>query len=72
MSLRTLPKHRTEASYANQTAGDLSSRAVKHKQATINRFNRAIRRSQREVIAKAQWGKAASQLDLPYWARDND
>jgi len=51
MSLRTLPKHRTEATYANHEAGDLTSKAVKHKQAIIKRFHRAVRRSEREVIA---------------------
>lgn len=50
MSLRTIPKHRTEATYAGQTRGGNTSKAVKHKQAATNRYHRAVRRSQREVI----------------------
>ena len=73
MSLRTLSKHRTEATYANSwKSPEASSKAVKHTQYAVNRYHRAVRRSQSEVIAKAQRGKAASQLDLPYWARDTD
>ena len=49
--LRTLPKHRSEATYAGQTRGGNTSKAVKHKQAATNRYNRAIRRSKRAVIA---------------------
>jgi len=71
MSLRNLHKHRTEASYANQTAGGMSGRAAKHKQATINRFNRAVRRSQREAIEASQQNKDCNPLDLPYWAQNN-
>ncbi len=52
MSLRSLSKHRTEASYANAWKHpSASTRAVKHTQYAINRYHRAVRRSQREVIA---------------------
>ena len=48
-----LSKHRTEASYAHSwsDARD-SSKARKHKQYAINRFHRAVRRSQRKVITE--------------------
>jgi len=48
---RTIPKHRSEATYAGQTRGGNTSKAVKHKQAATNRYNRAVRRSKKAVIA---------------------
>ena len=53
MSLRTLHKHSTDSTYAQCYAAQMSSKATKHKQAAVNRFNRAFRRTQREVIAAA-------------------
>jgi len=53
MSLRTLHKHRTDATYAQCHSPNMSSKATKHKRHAINRFNRAFRRTQREVIAVA-------------------
>ena len=54
MSLRSLSKHRTEAKYArNWSDPNDSSKAAKHTQYAINRYHRAVRRSQREVIAEA-------------------
>ena len=53
MSLRTLHKHRTDSTYAQCYAAQMSSKATKHKQYAVNRFNRAFRRTQREVIAAA-------------------
>ena len=53
MSLRTLHKHRTDATYAQWDSSNMSSKATKHKRHAINRFNRALRRTQREVIAVA-------------------
>ena len=52
MSLRKLSKHQSEASYANSWSwyGD-SGKSSKHKQYAINRFHRAVRRTQRETIA---------------------
>ena len=44
-----LSKHRTEASYAHSWGGG-SSKAVKHKQYAINRYNRAIRRNKKADI----------------------
>jgi hypothetical protein len=53
MSLRTLHKHRTDATYAQCDSSSMSSKATKHKRYAISRFNRALRRTQREVIAVA-------------------
>ena len=54
MSLRSLSKHRTEASYANAWKHpSASSSAVKHTQYIINRFHRAVRRAQQEVIQQS-------------------
>ena len=52
MSLRSLSKHLTEAKFAhNWSDPNDSSKAAKHTQYAINRYHRAVRRSQREVIA---------------------
>ena len=61
MSLRTLSKHRTEATYANSwKSPEASSKSVKHTQYAITRFHRAVRRTQRELIA-------LGLLDLDEW-----
>ena len=51
MSLRNLHKHRTEAAFASAERNHCCSRNDRSIQKRINAYHRAVRRSQREVIA---------------------
>ena len=68
MSLRTLSKHRSEASYAHshRKFGGCSTKQVKLLRKATKAFNRAVRRAQRDVIAEAVASMERDErIDLP-------
>ena len=67
MTIRSLSKARTEATYANQWKHPTaSSKSVKHTQYAINRYHRAVRRSQRFFIEEGLADCHDERVNYPF------